>query len=441
MMALVLAATGLFLYLRLEAQLDKSIDQELRSRARTLTAEIRVSDVGLGEAARSALRERGDFAQVLTAKGRLFDPRSQPSGPPVLDQTEVRQASAKPMIWEQTGAPRLDHEPVRLLAKPIRFEAQPLIVVVGASLTDQNAALRNLKTLLLIGGPVALLLASLAAYATVAAALRPVEAMRGRASQISTAEGDQRLPVPPADDELRRLGETLNGMLDRLQASVERERAFVDDASHELRTPLALHKTELELALRYGESPQELRAAIASAIEESDHLWRLTEDLLLMARADKGRLTIDREPVEVSALFATVSDRMAGRTRAAGRSLVAEDADGLVVEADRARIEQALSNMVDNALLHGDGTIRLSARAGGDGIELHVSDSGAGFPPDFLPHAFERFRRADVARAEGGTGLGLAIVAMIARAHGGRAVAENSPSGGADVWIELDGAA
>jgi signal transduction histidine kinase len=158
-----------------------------------------------------------------------------------------------------------------------------------------------------------------------------------------------------------------------------------------------------------------------------------------MARADKGRLTIDPEPVEVSALFATVSDRMAGRTQAAGRSLVAEDADGLVVDADRARLEQALDNLVDNALLHGDGTIRLSARAGEDGIKLHVSDSGPGFPPDFLPHAFERFRRADVARAEGGTGLGLAIVAMIARAHGGRAVAENSPGGGADVWIELDG--
>jgi signal transduction histidine kinase len=439
MMALVLAATGLFLYLRLEAQLDQSIDQELRSRARTLTAEIRVSDVGLGEAARSALRERGDFAQVLTAKGRLFDAHSQPSGPPVLTQAEVSQARGKAMVWEQTGAPRLDHEPVRLLAMPIRFETQRLIVVVGASLTDQNAALSNLKTLLLIGGPVALLLASLAAYATVAAALRPVEAMRGRASQISTAEGDQRLPVPPADDELRRLGETLNEMLDRLQASVERERAFVDDASHELRTPLALHKTELELALRYGESPEELRAAIASAIDESDHLWRLAEDLLLMARADKGRLTIDREPVEASALFATVSDRMSGRAQAAGRSLVADDTDGLVVEADRLRIEQALDNLVDNALLHGDGTIRLSARTGGDGVELHVSDSGAGFPPDFLPHAFERFRRADVARAEGGTGLGLAIVEMIAQAHGGRAVAENSPDGGADVWIELDG--
>src|SRR5207247_4142906 len=165
--------------------------------------------------------------------------------------------------------------------------------------------------------------------------------------------------------------------------------------------PPPLHKPELELPLRYGESPEELRAAIASAIDESDHLWRLAEDLLLMARADKGRLTIDREPVEVSALFATVSDRMAGPAQAAGRSLVAEHADGMVVEADRPRIEQALDNLVDNALLHGDGTIRLSARTGGGGNELHVSDSGAGIPPDFRPHALDRVRPAALPRAGG----------------------------------------
>jgi heavy metal sensor kinase len=436
-MALVLAATGLFVYLRLASQLDKTIDSELQSRARALTREIRVSDAGLGEAARSALRERGDFGQVLTSDGRLFDPNSQPSGAPVLDRAELNAAKRQTAVFQHTSAPRLDHEPVRLLAMPIRFEGQSLLIVVGESLASRNDALSNLETLLLIGGPIALLLASLAAYATVAAALRPVEAMRRRAAQISTAEGDQRLPVPLAEDELRRLGETLNEMLARLQASVERERAFVDDASHELRTPLALHKTELEVALRYAEGPEELRAAIASAIEESDRLWRLAEDLLFMARADKGQLAIEREPVDVSVLFAAVKERMEPAARAAGRSMVVADANGLAVDADRARVERALENLVENALLHGTGPIRLSARASRSGTQLHVADSGPGFPTDFLPHAFERFRRADLARGEGGTGLGLAIVDVIARAHGGKAAAANSPSGGADVWIEL----
>ncbi|HYY73727.1 MAG TPA: HAMP domain-containing protein, partial [Solirubrobacterales bacterium] len=269
-MALVLVATGLFVYLRMGTELDQSIDQDLHSRARNLAAEIRVADVGLGEAARSVLSTRAEaFAQVLTQGGRLFDPGHQRSGRPVLSASELHAVNRHPIIVEHPGLPG-DHEPVRLFATHIRFEGRRLIVVVGDSLTDRNNALHNLAALLLIGGPVALLLASLAAYGAARASLRPVESMRRRATEISATETEQRLPVPPARDELRRLGETLNQMLDRLQAALERERSFVDDASHELRTPLALHKTELELALRYGETREELRTAIASAIEEAD---------------------------------------------------------------------------------------------------------------------------------------------------------------------------
>jgi signal transduction histidine kinase len=148
-------------------------------------------------------------------------------------------------------------------------------------------------------------------------------------------------------------------------------------------------------------------------------------------------LQIELEPLRVSGLFETVVQRLGARAGEADRTLAAEDADGLVVEADRVRAEQALTNMVENALRHGGGAVRLWARARGEWIELHVTDRGPGFPTDFLPHAFERFRRADPARAGGGTGLGLAIVDAIAEAHGGRARAGNAPGGGADVWIEL----
>jgi signal transduction histidine kinase len=211
----------------------------------------------------------------------------------------------------------------------------------------------------------------------------------------------------------------------------------VDDASHELRTPLALHKSELELALRYGGSREELRAAIASAIEEADRLSQLAENLLVLARSDKGVLPVEPEPLQVGELFATVVGRLSDRAREADRPLGVDVPDGLVVAADRLRVEQALTNLVENALRHGDGPVRLWARAGPEAVELHVSDAGRGFPPEFLPHAFERFRRADAARAEGGVGLGLAIVDAVAQAHDGRAGARNTPDGGADVWIEL----
>ena len=143
------------------------------------------------------------------------------------------------------------------------------------------------------------------------------------------------------------------------------------------------------------------------------------------------------ERVDVGPLMGLVRDRFRGRADAAGRSLEAEAADGIAVEADRLRLEQAIGNLIDNALRHGDGPIRIWARSADSGVELHVSDAGPGFPPQFLGQAFERFSRADSARTGGGTGLGLAIVEAIAEAHGGTAEAANQAGGGADVWIVI----
>jgi signal transduction histidine kinase len=261
--------------------------------------------------------------------------------------------------------------------------------------------------------------------------------MRRRAAAISAAEPEQRLPLPEAHDELHRLGETLNEMLGRLEVALERERAFVDDASHELRTPLALHKTELELALRYAKTEEEWRAAITSAIEEVDRLSALAEDLLVLARSEEGKLALHLRTVRVSDLLGGVRERFAARIDGSGRSLVVEPADGLTIDGDPVRLEQALTNLVENAIEHGGGEITIRAsRAAGD-LEIHVEDRGPGFPPDFLDRAFERFSQPDQARGGDGTGLGLAIVEAIARAHRGSAHAANRDGSGADVWIEL----
>jgi two-component system OmpR family sensor kinase len=439
-MAVVLAATGLFLYLRLQSELNQSISRDLETGAHQLIREIRVEDEGLGEAARSLLdRNPEQFAQVLTSTGQKFDP-PQRTGRPALPRADVKAAGQSQITIDLPEMHGSD-DPERLFALPFRFENHDLIAVVGASLDNRDEELASLLTLLLIGGPVALLLASLAAYWTVGAALRPVEAMRRRAAEVSATGSQQRLPVPPAHDELHRLGETLNRMLDRLETALQRERAFVDDASHELRTPLAAHKAELELALRYGASSEELRRAIASAIEEADRLSQLAEALLVIARSDKGELVLNREPIAVADLFSTMRDRMSGRAERDGRSLVFEDGSDARIQADRLRVEQALGNLVENALRYGAGTVRVWSRATNGRVEIHVGDEGSGFPPEFLPHAFERFRRADAARAGDGTGLGLAIVKAIALAHGGQATARNANGGGADVWIELEAAA
>jgi two-component system OmpR family sensor kinase len=147
------------------------------------------------------------------------------------------------------------------------------------------------------------------------------------------------------------------------------------------------------------------------------------------------------EPIEIADLFDTVRDRLGARAERDGRPLVFGDVSHGTVEADRLRVEQALGNLVENALRYGAGTVRVWSRPSDGRVELHVSDEGVGFPPDFLPHAFERFRRADTARSGDGAGLGLAIVKAIADAHGGRATAQNANGGGADVWIELQAVA
>jgi two-component system OmpR family sensor kinase len=261
--------------------------------------------------------------------------------------------------------------------------------------------------------------------------------MRRKADEITEDDPGERLPVGGTDDEIARLGTTLNRMLARLEIAVERERAFVSDASHEFRTPLAVLKTELELALK-GDRPREmLRDALQSASEETDRLAELADALLVIARADGGNLHLATTEIDTAALLDGVSVRFGARVRASGRELVVDEAPPGHVTADPHRVEQALGNLVENALRHGNGNIHLGTTARDDTIALFVRDEGPGFPPEFVAEAFERFTRADQARPRGGAGLGLSIVQAIARAHGGEARAANDPDGGAKVSIVL----
>lgn len=301
---------------------------------------------------------------------------------------------------------------------------------------QRSESLQDLLELLLLSGPVALVLASLAAYGVAAAALRPVEAMRARAATISTAERGERLPVPPTDDEIARLGVTLNEMLERLGEALEHERAFVADAGHELRTPLTILRTELDLALAEGRSAAELRSALTSAAEETDRLTQLADGLLTIAQTERGELPLRLERIELREALEGVLRRFARRAEEEGRTIALRGGP-LEVESDRLRIEQAVGNVVDNALRYGSGEVSVSiAAAGDDAVEIRIVDQGPGFPAGFLPRAFDRFSRPSGARSDGGSGLGLAIVRTIARAHGGEAHATNA-GGGAEVSLSL----
>jgi two-component system, OmpR family, sensor kinase len=199
---------------------------------------------------------------------------------------------------------------------------------------------------------------------------------------------------------------------------------------------LSILKAEVDLALAGERSREELEAALRSASEETDRVARLAEDLLVLARVDEGRLTLSVEPIELGALARLVGRRFAACAGLEGRSL-SIDGGGVRLTVDPLRMDQALSNLIDNALRYGEGDVRVSTFRRNGQVEVHVTDGGTAFPEDLQERAFDRFVRADGGSARAGAGLGLSIVAAIARAHDGTVHAENRPEGGADVWISL----
>jgi signal transduction histidine kinase len=435
-MTIVLGAVGLFVFLRFRAELDSTINAGLRSRATDVAALVKEADSGPVELHGNLVGRADSFAEVLGSGGKVLDSTASIGRQSLLTTAELSRARRGPMFINRGPLPGLADES-RLLAIPVPAAGGQSVVVVGTSTAPRGESLSDLLQLLLIGGPVALVLASIAAYGVAGAALRPVEAMRARAAEISTAEPGQRLPVPPTQDEIGRLGDTLNAMLERLGEALEHERAFVADASHELRTPLAILKTELELALGRGRSAGELEAALRSAAEETDRLTQLAEDLLTIAQTDRGELPVRIERIETAELLTDVGARFGRRALENGRELSQSDQSGLAVSGDRLRIEQALGNLVDNALRYGEGPVELAAIAQGELVELHVRDRGSGFAAEFRGRAFERFSRAEPDRGESGSGLGLAIVEAIARAHRGEAHIADRDGGGADAWLAL----
>jgi two-component system OmpR family sensor kinase len=435
--AVVLVASGLFLYLRLSSHLALALDNELRLRTQDLAALVSQPHASLAGDSASRFVESGEsFAQLISPDGHVLD-STQPLGRTrLLTAAELREAQRAPIYLDLQSVPGLN-EPSRVLATAANRAGRRLILVVGATRQNNAETLASFRDELLVAGPVALILAAGIGYLLAGLSLRQVESMRRRAAAITAAKPGERLPVPTTGDELQRLGETLNDMLDRLEAAVARERDFVADAGHELRTPLALLRTELELAFRQAHTVDELREAVRSSSHEVERLSQLAEDLLLIASSDGGKLPLRVEPLAVDRLFASTASRFDWRAEELGKTVTASAAPGVRVAGDRLRLEQALANLVDNALRYGGDEIGLRAVTKDDVIELHVTDNGAGFPDDYLPRAFERFTRADAARGRGGAGLGLSIARTIAESHGGTSNVANTGTIGADAWLSL----
>jgi signal transduction histidine kinase len=347
-------------------------------------------------------------AQVLTSQGdarassRLVaDPLVQVADDEAPGSSGSDWSEATVTVFDDdaaaAGHPDQERERFLLLSVPL----EEGLLVVGTSREDADEALAALRNQLLIAGPLALTVAGVLGYLVAGAGLRPIERMRVRAATISARTASERLPVPAADDELRRLALTLNAMIERLDDGLQRERRFVAEASHDLRTPLTLILTEVEVALARPRPPEELSHALQSVNDEVRRLIAVAEDLLERSGHDEPGLPIEARPVDLVALAWRVADRFAGA--AGDRAIRVTGSPAVEIQGDVARLDRALSNLVDNALRHGDGDVEIEVRSTDGAAEVTVTDEGAGFTPDHLSP--DRF--------------GLTIVKEVARAHGG----------------------
>lgn len=421
-MGVVLAAIGSYLYLQTKHNIDGSIEQSLRAREGALRS-FAAHPPG-GSASSIPPGER--FAQLLRPDGSVVESRPQTTTP-LLSPAQAAAASRRAGVFEL-------HERDRYFAGPATVAGAHAVAVAGASLADHERALEGLGGALLIGGPLALLIGAAVAYAIASGALRPVEHMRARAASIGAAHADAMLPVPEAEDELRRLSTTLNEMLARLARSAEAERRLIANASHELRTPLAALQAELELADRDSTTHSELRDAVRRARGDASRLVQLSNALLEVSALDAGAPLATRA-VAVQPLLDAAAIQVREVARQAGRDVTVLPAE-LVVDGDEQELRRAVGNLVDNALLHGAGAIVLGADADGDAIVLWVQDEGR-IEPETQAVAFDRFARGPQAADRPGAGLGLALVQAVARRHGGAARIANLARGGVRAEIRL----
>jgi signal transduction histidine kinase len=433
-MAVVMAGVGAYVYVNLRDDLMASVDSGLQSRAQVIRANVAQSDPTLGGGGHRRLIDPDEaFAQVLTPAGRILESTRAVARAPLVSPADLATV---------TGPRFLDHRPIRLeksrlLIVPVEDRGKREFVVVGATLSDAQEALDTALVRFAVALPVALLISSLIGWLLSGAALRPVERMRREAAGISGSDPTGRLPVPQTDDTLARLAVTLNDTFDRLQQALERERRFVDDASHELRTPLTILKAEVDSALAGERSETELRQALAGASAEVNHLVRIAEDLLVLARAEHGRIPVRREPVSLPEVVDESRRALAPTAVAAGVTIEVDVAD-VEADLDATRVRQALDNVIGNAIRHSPpgGVVEVAVRAERDGVTITVEDAGGGFDTAEIEAVFQPFHRGRDAVHEG-SGLGLAIVRAIAEAHDGTATAENRPGAGARVTLVL----
>lgn len=422
-LAAVIAAFSVALAYAFRGNLLAAVDRELEARARGLVGLVEFEDGRWFAEEKSGLKD-----EYAAGTGRYYV---------VHDAAGVR-VLASPAA--QTGGREVTLKLVKLRDAEEGGPPIPLTVTVGKSLAEVDAAMASLVGRLWTLGPIALVLSMAGGLLLASRALRPIDRMARTAGEINATDLSRRLDVS-GNDEMARLGRTLNDMIARLQESFDRQTRFTADASHELRTPLSVIAGNVELALKRPRTVEEHRDILKDIGEASDRMRSIVEGLLTLARADARSVALKREPVSLTAVADEIVRLCRPLAEAQNVRLAVESEGDVVVLGDRERLKELVSNLVTNAIRYnrpnGAVTVRLAAEPGRG--RMTVDDTGIGIPAEDLPHIFERFYRVDKARSRevGGSGLGLAIAKWIVDAHAGSIHVTSRPGDGSRFEVTL----
>lgn len=437
--AALLLCTGTVFYAYLESSLEAGVDSALQIRAQQVAAGLEIKNgvvifhnvtgdlAGFGNKNGNAALQPVDVN--YGALVRLFDAHGALVGEtPAFRHLFVPQSSITQPIagqpWQGTVLSDSDQE-VRIYSRALMYQGKPVAIIqVGESLAQLHSLLHRLVAALLLTGGLVLLICALGSYWLAARSFAPIQQLAQTARRIQAGNLHQRVPVPPAHDEVQYLALTLNEMLDSLEQAFNRQRRFVADASHELRTPVAVIRNKAGVALLGTPTLAETTTVLQEIRGETERLSHLINDLLMLARGDEGQARFEHEPVQFDHLVETVV--AAAEVLASERRiyLSVQVCEPVVLIGDEARLIQVVMNLVDNAIRYTNpgGSVQVRVTKGPTAACLIVQDTGIGIAPEHLPHIFERFYRADPARertGSGSSGLGLAIVEWIVRMHGG----------------------
>lgn len=332
-------------------------------------------------------------------------------------------------------------QPAPTSGQPVApFTIQSGALAIGRPMEDIQQALDGLLRTLILAIPLTLLVAGGGGVFLAGRVLKPVQQITDAARDIEETDLSRRIGVNTRD-ELGQLALTLNQMIERLEKAFNRQREFTGDASHELRTPLSVIQAESTLALQRVRSPEEYQKSLESIAEEADHMARIIDQLLALARADSGHERLALEELDLNQPVREVAADMEALSRDRGLEFDLRLGDPVIVRGHSGLLRQLLLNLVSNAVRYTPegGKVSIAASASNGLGVVSVSDTGQGIPAQHLPHIFDRFYRVDKARSrsEGGSGLGLSICKQVVELHGGRIEVESREGHGSTFTIML----